>query len=236
MRWHAQSVFLVVSLPVNNIRCRVGDLHHYEIFIVSQSDRTTAAPCSATRGVDNLSAFSCRGFAVTLVAMSETVRQKVDLLHPRVARAIQQHEIDATVLECDPNFADTAMFCQKYDLDPKQACNAIIVATRGDSIKYACCLVLATCKLVNKTILTLLNTKRCSFATEEQTLQSTDMMIGGVTPIGIEGMPIFVDSLVMEIDSIVLGGGNRSSKVLVTPNELLKLPDIKVIESLAVPR
>jgi hypothetical protein len=33
-----------------------------------------------------------------------------------------------------------------------------------------------------------------------------------------------------------MGGGNRSSKILLDPRELLKLPNVQVIEGLAKPR
>ena len=46
-------------------------------------------------------------------------------------------------------------------------------------------------------------------------------------------IPIYVDAKVMECDEIVMGGGNRSSKVLLDPKELMKLPNIEIIENLA---
>jgi prolyl-tRNA editing enzyme YbaK/EbsC (Cys-tRNA(Pro) deacylase) len=80
----------------------------------------------------------------------------------------------------------------------------------------------------------LLDVKRCSFATGEQTLQLTGMQIGGVTPFGLPEMPIYFDSRIMENEKIVLGGGNRTSKVLMNPAELHKLPNVQVVEGLGV--
>ena len=62
------------------------------------------------------------------------------------------------------------------------------------------------------------------------------MMIGGVTAFGIGDLPIYVDSAVMEQDRVVMGGGNRSSKLLLNPNQLAKLPNVVVVEGLAKPR
>ena len=60
------------------------------------------------------------------------------------------------------------------------------------------------------------------------------MQIGGVTPFGLPEMPIYVDSAVMSNEEVVLGGGNRSSKLLMHPAELLKLPGAQVVEALAI--
>jgi prolyl-tRNA editing enzyme YbaK/EbsC (Cys-tRNA(Pro) deacylase) len=62
------------------------------------------------------------------------------------------------------------------------------------------------------------------------------MLIGGVTAPGIAETPIYVDSAVMQQPAVVMGGGNRSSKLLLDPRELLKLPQVSVIEGLARPR
>jgi len=43
-----------------------------------------------------------------------------------------------------------------------------------------------------------------------------------------------VDSRVMERDRIILGGGNRSSKIIAPPAVLETLPNVEVIEGLAV--
>jgi prolyl-tRNA editing enzyme YbaK/EbsC (Cys-tRNA(Pro) deacylase) len=165
------------------------------------------------------------------------MQASIELLHPKVAEAIGKYGIEGEVFECDPTLADTAAFCQHYNFQLEQSANAIVVATKNDPVKYACCVVLATHKLdVNKTISKLLGVKKCSFATGEQTIESTGMQIGGVTPVGIENMPIYVDSAVEKSEMAILGGGNRSTKLIVKPAELLKLPNVQIIEGLGIPR
>jgi prolyl-tRNA editing enzyme YbaK/EbsC (Cys-tRNA(Pro) deacylase) len=62
------------------------------------------------------------------------------------------------------------------------------------------------------------------------------MEIGGVTAFGLpDGLPLWVDSAVMERQRIVLGGGSRSWKVIAPPSILLTLPDVEVVEGLAAP-
>lgn len=139
------------------------------------------------------------------------------------------------VLDCDPELADTAAFCEHYHFSLAQSANAIVVAGKADLTKYACCIVLATTKLdVNKAVCKQLGVKRASFASAKQTQELTGMEIGGVTPFGIPAsIPIFVDGAVLGQKEVVMGGGNRSSKVILDPQELTRFPGVQVVEGLA---
>lgn len=161
-----------------------------------------------------------------------------DILLPAVRTAVAEHGITCETLPCDPNFADTAAFCEKYGFSPGQAANTILVASRKvEPVKYAACVVLATTQLdVNKKACQLLGVKRASFADGETTKELTGMMIGGVTAVGISGLPIYVDSAVMQQEKVLMGGGNRESKLVLNPNELLKLPNVEVVDGLAKPK
>jgi len=157
------------------------------------------------------------------------------ILHPAVKAGLERHAMVCKTLVCDPALADTSAFCQHYGFALDQAANAIVVVGKTNPPKYVCCLVLATCKLdVNKKVSELIGTRRCSFATSEQTLEQTGMEIGGVTPIGLADMPIYVDSQVMCRGEVVIGGGNRSSKILLHPSELSKLQSVTIIDRLGV--
>jgi prolyl-tRNA editing enzyme YbaK/EbsC (Cys-tRNA(Pro) deacylase) len=161
--------------------------------------------------------------------MSETI------LLPMVEKALAQYEITYTVLECTPELADTAAFCAHYHVALDQAANTIVVASRKvEPTRYAVCIVLGTTRLdVNQKVCELLGVKKASFADAETTMQRTDMLIGGVTAFGIDDLPIYVDSAVMQPGEVVMGGGNRSSKIRLNPRELMKLPHVAVIEGLA---
>lgn len=160
------------------------------------------------------------------------------LLHPLVAKALADHNIKHTTLACDPDLADTAAFCEAYGFRAEQSANTIIVASRTEPVQYAACLVLASHKLdVNKAVRNLMQTRKISFASAEQTVALTDMQIGGVVIIGLPvSVPIYVDAAVMEQDEIILGGGNRSSKLALKPGELQKVPNLQVIPDLALAR
>jgi len=160
-----------------------------------------------------------------------------DKLDSKVLEALNELGIVFKVFECDPDLADTYAFCEKYPFELGQSANTIIIAGKTDPVKYACCVALATTKLdVNKKVCELLGVKKASFAPQEVAAQITGMMIGGVTVLGIKDMPIYIDSAVLNNDEIVLGGGNRSSKVLMNPNELKKIPGVQIIEGLALPK
>jgi prolyl-tRNA editing enzyme YbaK/EbsC (Cys-tRNA(Pro) deacylase) len=159
-------------------------------------------------------------------------------LDPLVQRAVLKNDVAYDVLPCDPDLADTAAFCAHYGFAIEQAANTILVASKKVTPpKYAACVVLGSTRLdVNKKVSELLAVKRLSFADEETTMHVTGMMIGGVTAFGIDDLPIYVDGAVMEQTRVVMGGGNRSSKLLLNPRELTRLPNVVVVEDLAKPR
>jgi prolyl-tRNA editing enzyme YbaK/EbsC (Cys-tRNA(Pro) deacylase) len=159
----------------------------------------------------------------------------MSILDPRVYNSLMEHDVTFTELSCDPSLADTATFCDHYGFSIKQAANTIIVASKTDPVRFAACVVLGSTRLdVNKTVCKLMGVKKASFASAEQTKELTGMMIGGVTIFGLpDNLPIYVDSRVMEQQSIVMGGGNRRSKVVLSPEELHKLPLLAVVDWLA---
>ncbi len=66
-------------------------------------------------------------------------------------------------------------------------------------------------------------------------MELTGMLIGGVTPLALpEGLPIWVDSRVMDKEWVILGGGSRSLKVKVDPRVFEVISGAEVIEDLAL--
>jgi prolyl-tRNA editing enzyme YbaK/EbsC (Cys-tRNA(Pro) deacylase) len=159
------------------------------------------------------------------------------ILQPAVAESLAAHAISHEVVECSPDLADTAEFCEHYGFTLDQAANTILVSSKKvDPPRYAVCVVLGTTRLdVNRCVRKLLDVKRASFADAETTTALTGMLVGGVTAPGIDGLPIYVDRAVMDTPRVVMGGGNRSSKIVLAPAELLKLPGLEVVEGLATP-
>jgi prolyl-tRNA editing enzyme YbaK/EbsC (Cys-tRNA(Pro) deacylase) len=158
-------------------------------------------------------------------------------LLPAVEAALAEYGLSHEVLECDPDLADTAAFCDHYGFSLDQSANTILVTSKKvEPARYAVCVVLGTTRLdVNKSVRELLGVKRASFADAETTQAVTGMEIGGVTAIGASGHTIYIDAAVLERERVVMGGGNRTSKLLLKPQELAKLPHAVVVEGLAKP-
>ena len=161
-----------------------------------------------------------------------------DLLHPVVRRRLGDLGVEFEVMPCDPDLADTAAFVDAYGVPPDRSANTIVVASKGAEPTYIACVVLATTSLdVNRVVRREMGVRKASFAGADPVRVLTGMEIGGVTPFGLpDDLPILVDARVMEAPWIVLGGGNRSSKLKLAPSLLRRLPTARVIEGLAFPR
>lgn len=159
------------------------------------------------------------------------------MLHEIVQQSLATHDVKHETMSCDPELADTAAFCEAYGIDPSDSANTILVASKRPAGRVAACLVLATHRLdVNHAVRAEMDVKKLSFASPELTMELTSMQVGGVTVFGLPpDMPVLVDSAVMDRQSIVLGGGNRNSKLKITPASLQALPTVRVVEGLARP-
>ena len=136
-------------------------------------------------------------------------------IEARVAAALERLGAAWELMRIDPDFADTAAFCEKYGIPLDHSGNTIIVASKKEPKKFCACLVLATTRLdVNHTVRRLMDVSRASFATADETKDLTGMMIGGVTLLALASdLPIYVDERIMALDYVILGGGSRSSKI-----------------------
>ena len=160
------------------------------------------------------------------------------LLDPAVRASLRELEVAHEVLPCDPALADTAAFCEHYGFALEQAANTILVASKKvDPPRFCACVVLGTTRIdVNRKVSELMGVRRLSFADADTTTELTGMQIGGVTAFGIAVLPVYVDAAVLRQPRVVMGGGNRTSKLLLDPKELTKLPNVVVVDGLANPR
>ena len=174
----------------------------------------------------------------TSVLGSPTVSDPDGLLHPSTRAALDAIGVSYAVMACDPALADTAAFVEAYGVPLERSANTIVVASRGAEPAYAACIVLATTSLdVNRVVRREMGVRKASFAGADVVRDLTGMEIGGVTPFGLpEDLPVLVDSRVMAPDWVVLGGGNRSSKLRMAPDSLHELGSVRIVEGLAVER
>lgn len=154
---------------------------------------------------------------------------------PGVIADLQAARIGYEELECDPELADTAQFCEAYGIPLEQSANAILVASRKPEGHNAVCLVLAHTRLdVNGVVRRKLGVRKVSFAPADLTLELTGQEIGGVTVFGLpEGLDVWVDSRVLDHDWVIIGAGSRSAKIKLDPAQLEGLEGFEIVPDLA---
>lgn len=160
------------------------------------------------------------------------------LLHPTTREHLDRLGVAYEVMPCDPALADTAAFVDAYGIPLERSANTILVASKGATPVFVACVLLATTSLdVNNVVRREMGVRKASFARADPVRELTAMEIGGVTPFGLpDGLPVLVDARVLEPDWVILGGGNRSSKLKLDPAGLRRLPSLRVVEGLAADR
>lgn len=146
------------------------------------------------------------------------------------------HADAVRVAAIDPDLADTAAFCDRYQVRPEDSANCVVISgRRGETVRYAACVVLATTRAdVNTVVRKRLDARKASFAAMEDAVTLTGMEYGGITPIGLpEGWPILVDRAVLGRDVVVIGSGLRRSKLVLPASALAELPGAEIVDGLA---
>ena len=157
-------------------------------------------------------------------------------IEERVRSVLDETGVPYEVIDIDPDFADTAAFCQKYGYAMDKSGNTIVVASKREPIQHTACVVTASTRLdVNKTVRKLMGVRKLSFATPDQTMAVTGMMIGGVTPFALPAeLPLYADEKLMALDYVILGSGSRSSKIKVSPQVFHKITNAQIVEGLSL--
>lgn len=136
------------------------------------------------------------------------------------------------VAAIDPSLADTAAFCEHYEISMADGANCVIVqARRGERTWYAACLVRGSDRLdVNGAVRRHLDARKLSFAPMDAAVELSGMEYGGITPVGLPAdWPILIDPSVAAHDRLIVGSGIRGSKLLVTGAFLASLPAAQVL-------
>src|SRR4051812_11719723 len=114
------------------------------------------------------------------------VAEAMNLVGDPVRRHIGQAGGDGLwVSEIDPELADTAAFCEHYDIGLDTSANCVVVeAKRADRVWYAACMVLATTRAdVNGIVRKHLDARKISFAAMDTAVTLTAMEYDGITPV-----------------------------------------------------
>ena len=154
----------------------------------------------------------------------------------RIEAVLEASGVEYEIFPCDPELADTAVFCERYGYPPEVSANTILVKAKTGGERFVVCVVLANTRLdVNRTVRKRLGARRVSFASADETRAATGMEIGGVTPLALPGaLDVWVDARIMACEWVILGGGDRSHKIKVAPVLFERMPSTTVIEGLAL--
>lgn len=174
---------------------------------------------------------------------TEPARTRPDLLAAPTAAALDAWPAGAParvdevlVAPIDPALADTAAFCEAYEVGLDVSANCVVISGKREGVtRYAACLVLATTRAdVNGVGRKTLDVRKASFAPMAEAVELTGMEYGGITPIGLPAdWPIYVDSRVVATPLVIIGSGVRHSKIVLPGPALGALPNAQVIEGLA---
>lgn len=143
----------------------------------------------------------------------------------------------ARVAVIDPHLADTAAFCDAYDVDPSASANCVVVTgRRGDETTTAAVVVLATDRAdINGVVRRHIGARKVSFADQAEAEIESGMVRGGITPIGLpQGWRLIIDARVMERQAVLVGAGVRGAKIIVDTAHLAAQPQAEVLD-LALP-
>jgi prolyl-tRNA editing enzyme YbaK/EbsC (Cys-tRNA(Pro) deacylase) len=166
---------------------------------------------------------------LTFVAVGDAMT----LVGDPVRRYIEQVGGDGLwVSEIDPDLADTAAFCEHYDVGLEYSANCVVVeAKRADRLWHAACMVLATTRAdINGIVRKHLDARKISFASMATAVSLTGMEYGGITPVGLPAdWPILVDQNVVGQERVIVGSGVRGSKLLAASHVLAALPAAEVL-------
>nr|WP_202881611.1 YbaK/EbsC family protein [Pedococcus badiiscoriae] len=161
----------------------------------------------------------------------EPATRHTELLAAPVAEAIASTP-SARVAAIDAGLADTAAFCEAYDVAMEHSANCVVVAgKRAGEVRYAAVLVLASMRAdINGAVRRHLDVRKISFAPMDQAVSLTGMEFGGITPVGLPAdWPVLVDEAVVAAGDVVVGSGIRGSKLLLPAAELAALPSAVVL-------
>lgn len=172
----------------------------------------------------------------TLGSLSSlSIARHPGLLAPPVAAALAgwHYADEVAVVEIDPEVADTAAFCDRYELSMADSANCVVAGgTRAGEHRVAACLVRSDQRAdINNVVRRLLDVRKASFLPMEQAVEQSGMEYGGITPLGLPASwRVLVDRAVLDIPAAVIGSGVRRSKLIVPGRLLGELPRAEVVE------
>ena len=140
------------------------------------------------------------------------------------------------VAKIDPAFADGNKLCEQYNIDKRIGFNCLIVeCKRNDIVKYCALIVPIGYKYnMGSVVRKYTNSRVVSVAPLDYVLEKTGMEYGSITPIGLpKDWAILVDPLIKNQEQIIIGGGLVNSKISLSTELFLRIPNVEIVEGIA---
>ena len=155
-----------------------------------------------------------------------------EILHETIKPLLEKKAEEIEIFACSSEFSDTESFCNKYNFLLEDSCNAILIKSKKPEVFYSMFCILGNQRLdVNRKAKGAMNTRKVSFASKDEAEKVTKQVYGGISPLGLDrDINIYIDENVMKREKIFIGGGNRTTKIFLTPSELLRLTNGSLLD------
>lgn len=150
-------------------------------------------------------------------------------LPAHVIAALAGHPVK--VFSVSDDASDTAACSARYGFDMEDGANTLVLKYKREGAEhFAAVVTLASRRLdVNGAVKLALGAQRISFAQREVATAHAAMEFGGITAFGLpRTWQILVDENVMTRQSIVMGAGVRTAKLLLPPAVLAAIPEVRI--------
>jgi len=140
------------------------------------------------------------------------------------------------VAEIDPEYSGGFELCERYQIDSRYGINCLVAEAKRNNIKTYCALLVPVGYKYNMSsvVRKQLNARMVSVAPLDYVIEQTKMEFGSITPIGLPNeWHIFIDPLTLKEEYIIIGGGFKTSKLMIPSKLLLQLPNAMILEGLA---
>lgn len=163
---------------------------------------------------------------------------------PQLAEHLPAHVLAAlpgqgvTAFAVVDDASDTAQFSARYGFALEDCANTIVIQYKKAGARHHAAIVsLGSRRLdINGAVKACLAAQRLSFAPREDAVAHSGMEFGGITAFGLPAdWPILVDAAVMGRTQIVMGAGVRAAKLLLAPQVLERLPQVRIADLSGAP-
>jgi prolyl-tRNA editing enzyme YbaK/EbsC (Cys-tRNA(Pro) deacylase) len=150
---------------------------------------------------------------------------------------VAENAPDVLVGQIDPQYMNGNALSDHYDVNLEDGANCIIVRGKRGEVRITSAVLVPVGYRadLNGIVCDKLDVKKVSMAPLEDVIMESGMEYGSITPVGLpESWKILIDSRLMEKQTIIVGGGKQISKLRVSTEFIKSLPNVEVVENLAI--